>query len=61
VVWDPVWTTDRLSPSARDKLSMPMEELLPYRERRLAHARRGPAAAESGRDRGGLLTAREGG
>jgi hypothetical protein len=37
-----------------------MEELLPYRERRLAHARRGPAAAESGRDRGGLLTAREG-
>ena len=41
VVWDPVWTTERLSPSARDKLSMPMEELLPYRERRLAHAREG--------------------
>ena len=38
VVWDPVWTPDRLSPSARDKLSLPLEELLPYRERRLAQA-----------------------
>jgi metal-sulfur cluster biosynthetic enzyme len=41
VVWDPVWTAERLSPEARDKLSMPMQELLPYRERRLAHAREG--------------------
>ena len=41
VVWEPVWTTERLSPSAREKLEMPMEELLPYRERRLAHAREG--------------------
>jgi metal-sulfur cluster biosynthetic enzyme len=61
VVWDPVWTPERLSPSAREKLSMPMEELLPYRERRLADARRGPAAAESGRDREGLINAGEGG
>ena len=38
VVWDPVWTPDRLSPSARDKLSLPLEELLTYRERRLAQA-----------------------
>jgi metal-sulfur cluster biosynthetic enzyme len=36
VVWDPVWTMERLSPSAREKLVMPLEELEPYRERRLA-------------------------
>ena len=36
VVWEPVWTMERLSPSARDKLSMPLDELEPYRERRLA-------------------------
>jgi metal-sulfur cluster biosynthetic enzyme len=41
VVWDPVWTPDRLSPSAREKLSLPLEELLPYREQRLAHAAEG--------------------
>jgi metal-sulfur cluster biosynthetic enzyme len=29
VVWDPVWTTDRLSESAREKLSMPLHELEP--------------------------------
>ena len=31
VVWEPAWTPDRLSESAREALSMPMEELLPYR------------------------------
>ena len=31
VVWEPAWTPDRLSESARAALSMPMEELLPYR------------------------------
>jgi metal-sulfur cluster biosynthetic enzyme len=36
VVWDPVWTTDRLSESAREQLSMPLDQLEPYRERRLA-------------------------
>jgi metal-sulfur cluster biosynthetic enzyme len=41
VVWDPVWTPDRLSPSAREKLSLPLEELLPHRERRLARASQG--------------------
>jgi hypothetical protein len=29
---------ERLSPSARDKLAMPLEELIPYRERRLAQS-----------------------
>ncbi|MGH8930494.1 MAG: metal-sulfur cluster assembly factor [Egibacteraceae bacterium] len=38
VVWDPVWTPERMSPSARQKLQLPLEELLPYRERRLAEA-----------------------
>lgn len=36
VVWDPVWTQERLSPSARDKLTLPLEQLIPYRERRIA-------------------------
>jgi metal-sulfur cluster biosynthetic enzyme len=35
-VWDPVWTEERLSPSAREKLTMPLEQLIPYRERRIA-------------------------
>jgi len=39
VVWDPVWTTDRLSASAREKLVMPLDELRPYRERRIAQER----------------------
>ena len=39
VVWDPVWTTDRLSESAREKLTMPLEELEPYRQRRIAQER----------------------
>ena len=38
VVWEPVWTTERLSPSAREKLVMPLDELEPYRERRLARS-----------------------
>ena len=29
VVWDPVWTMDRLSDSARAKLAMPLEQLEP--------------------------------
>jgi metal-sulfur cluster biosynthetic enzyme len=29
VVWDPVWTMDRLSESARAELAMPLEELEP--------------------------------
>jgi len=40
VVWDPVWTMERLSPSAREKLVMPLEALEPYREQRLAATER---------------------
>jgi len=36
VVWDPVWTMDRLSESARGKLAMPLEQLEPYRAGRSA-------------------------
>jgi len=36
VVWEPVWTQERLSPSAREKLTLPLEQLIPYRERRIA-------------------------
>ncbi|HZM41585.1 MAG TPA: metal-sulfur cluster assembly factor [Acidimicrobiales bacterium] len=36
VLWDPVWTPDRLSPKAHAELSMPLEQLIPYREARLA-------------------------
>jgi metal-sulfur cluster biosynthetic enzyme len=39
VVWDPVWTMDRLSESAREKLVLPLDELEPYRERRIAQQR----------------------
>ena len=36
VVWEPAWTPDRLSESARAKLSMPLHELEPYRAQRSA-------------------------
>jgi metal-sulfur cluster biosynthetic enzyme len=36
VVWDPVWTMDRLSESAREALAMPLDELESYRAGRSA-------------------------
>ena len=36
VVWEPAWTPDRLSESARAKLTMPLHELEPYRAQRSA-------------------------
>ena len=33
VVWDPVWTYERLSESAREKLSMPLDQLEPLGRR----------------------------
>jgi metal-sulfur cluster biosynthetic enzyme len=35
VVWDPTWTPERMSGSAREKLAMPLEKLIPLREARL--------------------------
>lgn len=40
VVWEPAWTMDRLSPSAREALVLPLDDLAPYREARLARAER---------------------
>ena len=40
-VWDPVWTDERLSDSAREKLAMPLQELIPYREQRVAQEKKG--------------------
>jgi metal-sulfur cluster biosynthetic enzyme len=35
VVWDPTWTPERMSGSAREKLALPLEKLAPLREARL--------------------------
>lgn len=35
VVWDPTWTPERMSEGAREKLQLPMEQLIPLREARL--------------------------
>jgi len=35
IVWNTVWTPERMSASARKKLSLPMAQLLPLRQRRL--------------------------
>ena len=32
VVWDPTWTPERMSDSAREKLTLPLEKLAPLRE-----------------------------
>ena len=35
IVWNTVWTPERMTESARAKLSLPMAQLLPLRQRRL--------------------------
>jgi len=35
VIWDPTWTPERMSDSAREKLTLPLEKLEPLREARL--------------------------
>ena len=35
IVWHTVWTPERMSASARQKLTLPMAQLLPLRQRRL--------------------------
>ena len=35
VIWDPTWTPERMSESAREKLRLPLEELEPLRKARL--------------------------
>jgi metal-sulfur cluster biosynthetic enzyme len=35
VIWDPTWTPERMSETAREKLRLPLEKLGPLREARL--------------------------
>ena len=35
IVWTTVWTPERMTASAREKLTLPMAQLLPLRQRRL--------------------------
>jgi metal-sulfur cluster biosynthetic enzyme len=35
IVWNTVWTPERMSATAREKLTLPMAQLLPLRQRRL--------------------------
>jgi len=35
IVWNTVWTPERMSASAKEKLTLPMAQLLPLRQRRL--------------------------
>ena len=35
IVWNTVWTPERMTKSAKDKLTLPMAQLLPLRQRRL--------------------------
>jgi len=35
IVWNTVWTPERMTESARQKLTLPMAQLLPLRQRRL--------------------------
>lgn len=35
IVWHAVWTPERMSASAKEKLTLPMAQLLPLRQRRL--------------------------
>ena len=42
VVWNPVWTPERMSEEARRKLTLPMAQLLPLREARLQQQQQQP-------------------
>ena len=35
IVWNTVWTPERMAASAKEKLTLPMAQLLPLRQRRL--------------------------
>jgi metal-sulfur cluster biosynthetic enzyme len=47
IVWNTVWTPERMSASARQKLTLPMAQLLPLRQRRLEHEAREAQASQS--------------
>lgn len=41
IVWNTVWTPERMSESAKQKLTLPMAQLLPLRQRRLEREAQG--------------------
>ena len=47
IVWHTPWTPERMSDSARAKLSLPMAQLLPLRQRRLEREARASQTAIS--------------
>ena len=47
IVWSTVWTPERMSASARKKLSLPMAQLLPLRQRRLEREAQAAKASEA--------------
>ena len=47
IVWNTVWTPERMSSSARQKLALPMTQLLPLRQRRLEREAKEAEAAET--------------
>src|SRR5947208_16283357 len=47
IVWNSVWTPERMSASARQKLTLPMAQLLPLRQRRLEREAREAQASHS--------------
>ena len=47
IVWNTVWTPERMSESARQKLTLPMAQLLPLRQRRLEREAKEAHASQS--------------
>src|SRR6266567_3192032 len=47
IVWNTVWTPERMSESARQKLTLPMAQLLPLRQRRLEREAKEAQASRS--------------
>jgi metal-sulfur cluster biosynthetic enzyme len=47
IVWNSVWTPERMSASARQKLTLPMAKLLPLRQQRLEREAREAQASHS--------------
>ena len=47
IVWNTVWTPERMSESARQKLTLPMAQLLPLRQRRLEREAKEARASQS--------------
>ena len=47
IVWNTVWTPERMTASARQKLALPMTQLLPLRQRRLEREAKEAEAANA--------------